>query len=327
MLPNFEKATVLVIGGLGFIGSNLVRKLVDLGAQVSVIDAMLPNCGGRLFNVAGYENQIEIHLVDLARPEGLESILTGKSHIFNVAGRVSHVDSMTHPIADLDANVLAQINLLEACRRHAPNATVVYASTRQIYGKPVQLPVNEDHPLRPVDVNGVNKMAGEAYHTLYHDVYGLRSVALRMTNTFGPRMRVKDARQTFLGVWLRAIVENRPFEVWGGKQLRDFSYIDDAVSACLAAAGCPQAWGRAFNLGGSPPISLIELADRLVEIAGDGRYDLREFPPERKIIDIGDYYADDSRFRELTGWRAEVSLDDGLRRTVDYYRKNLRAYV
>jgi UDP-glucose 4-epimerase len=234
---------------------------------------------------------------------------------------------MREPVADLEINCVAQLHLLEACRAHAPDIKIVFASTRQIYGKPDYLPVDEKHILRPADVNGINKMAGEQYHILYNNVYGLKATALRLTNTFGPRMRVKDARQTFLGVWIKAMVTGEPFEVWGGEQLRDFSYVDDCVEALLCAAETPAVDGRIFNLAGDRVISLKDLAELVVKVNRGGRYEIKEFPPERKKIDIGDYYADDSAFRAATGWRAETPLQDGLRRTLAFYRENIARYL
>lgn len=311
-LSLFESSPVLVTGGLGFIGSNVACRLADLGAKVLIVDALTPNCGGNIANIAGYEHLVKISNADLCKREGLDELVTGQRFIFNFAGRVSHLDSMTDPVRDMEANVLAPINLLEACRFHAPEAAIVYASTRQIYGRPQALPVDEDHPLHPVDVNGVNKMAGEAFHTLYNRVYGLRTVSLRMTNTFGPKMRIKDARQTFLGVWLRRALQDAPVEVWGGDQLRDLSYIDDAVDACLRAALAPGAEGNVYNIGGCPPISLLALAELLVGIAAAGRVERKPFPEDRKVIDIGDYYADDSKFRALTDWAPKISLEGAL---------------
>jgi UDP-glucose 4-epimerase len=217
--------------------------------------------------------------------------------------------------------------LLEACRAICPGATIVFASTRQIYGRPLYLPVDEKHPLHPVDVNGINKMAGEAYHTLYHEVYGLKATSLRLTNTYGPRMRIKDARQTFVGVWLRAVLEGKPFEVWGGAQKRDFTYVEDAVEAFLLAAVTPETKGKVFNLGGEAPVSLSELAALLVAANGGGHYVNHEFPAERRRIDIGDYFADDRLFRGVTGWQPRVALADGLARSLTYFRDHLVHYV
>jgi len=324
---SYSGLPVLVTGGLGFIGSNLVRRLVDLGARVRVVDAMIPDHGGNRANLGGFEERVQLTLADLRDPEAMRKVVTGQQIIFNVAGQVSHIDSMKDPATDLQINTLAQVVLLEACRECAPRATIVYASTRQIYGRPDYLPVDEGHPIRPVDANGINKSAGEAYHTLYHQVYGMRTVSLRLTNTYGPRMLIKNARQTFLGIWLRRVVENGVFEVWGGQQKRDLAFVDDVVTAFLAAATAEKAWGQVYNLGGCAPVSLEELARMLVDVAGSGRFELIDFPAERKKIDIGDYFADDRRFRDLTGWTPSMDLREGLARSVEYYRANLASYL
>jgi UDP-glucose 4-epimerase len=234
---------------------------------------------------------------------------------------------MNDPETDLAINCRAQLTLLEACRQVTPDVRVVYASTRQIYGRPRYLPVDEKHPLHPVDVNGVNKMAGEAYHILFHDVYGIHAVALRLTNTYGPRMRIKDARQTFIGVWLRAVLEGRPVEVWDGAQQRDLTYVDDAAHAFLLAGAVTEAKGGVFNIGGERT-TLEALAQTLIAAhGGSGRYETRAFPAERKRIDIGNYYADDARFRALAGWQPETPLADGLKRSLAYFRAHLAQYV
>jgi UDP-glucose 4-epimerase len=318
---------VLVTGGLGFIGSNLARRLVALGGDVLVVDSMQQNTGANRANLKDIEDKLQIRIVDLSSCEEIAELLPGHDVIFNLAGRVSHIDSMTHPVSDLEANVHAQIVLLEACRRHVPEARIVFASTRQVYGRPSGCPVDESHPLHPVDVNGVHKIAAESYHTLYHEVYGLKTVSLRLTNTFGPRMRIRDARQTFLGIWIRRVIENGAFEVWGGEQKRDLTYVEDAVDAFLAAAALPATQGRIFNLGGCPPATLAEIAESLVAIAGSGSFQIKQYPPDLLRIDIGDYFADDRLFRKLTGWAPRVALDEGLARTVSYYRNRLSDYV
>jgi nucleoside-diphosphate-sugar epimerase len=323
---DFKDAKVLVTGGLGFIGSSLAHRLVGLGADVTLVDCMLPRQGGNLVNIRGVEDRVRINYSDIGNVFSLRQLVPGMDFIFNLAGQTSHLDSMHDPVTDLNLNCVAHLALLETCRAQNLGCKLVFASTRQIYGKPDYLPVDEDHPIRPVDVNGINKVAGEAYHLLYHRVYGLRSTALRLTNTYGPRMRIRDARQTFLGVWIKAILQGEPFEVWGGEQLRDFSYVDDVVDAMLLAATTPEVDGLAFNLSGEPVVSLKELADLLVQIAG-ARYQVREFPAERLRIDIGDYHADDRRFRAATGWAPKTPLAEGLERTLSYYRGNLEPYL
>jgi UDP-glucose 4-epimerase len=257
----------------------------------------------------------------------LTALVPGCDYLFNLAGQTSHLDSMIDPLTDLEINCRAQLTLLEACRAVTPGVIVVFASTRQVYGRPDYLPVDEKHALRPVDVNGINKLAGEYYHTLFHNVYGIQTTVLRLTNTFGPRMRIKDARQTFVGIWLRRLLEGQPFEVWGGEQRRDFTYVDDAVEAFLLAAAIPETRGRVFNIGSDEVLTLRELAELLVSVNRGGEFAMHNFPPERKRIDIGDYFADDKLFRDVTGWRPIISMSEGLARSVDYFRMHLAHYV
>jgi UDP-glucose 4-epimerase len=317
---------VLITGGLGFIGTNLARRLVDLGACVTLVDSLIPEYGGNLFNIADIKDSICVNIADVRDEHSMRYLVQGQDCLFNLAGQTSHMDSMQEPYTDLEINARAQLSILEACRKYNPQIKIVFASTRQIYGQPDHLPVDERHLLRPTDVNGINKMAGEWYHILYNNVYDIRACALRLTNTYGPRMRVKDARQTFLGIWIRLVVEGKPFEVWGGEQVRDFTYVDDAVEAFLLAATRDEANGQVFNLGGCEVISLRELADLLVQANGGGSYEIRTFPPDRKRIDIGDYYADDRRIRSELGWVSRVNLQEGLAHTLAYYREHLEHY-
>jgi len=323
----FKGKRVLITGGLGFIGSNLARTLVTLGAKVTILDSLIPEYGGNRRNLRGLERKVDINLADVRDRHSLPEFLRGQHYLFNLAGQTSHMDSMTDPETDLEINCRAQLSLLEACRRHNPGIRVVFASTRQIYGRPDYLPVDEKHPLRPVDVNGINKLAGEEYHLLYSAVHGIRSTVLRLTNTIGPRMRVKDARQTFVGVWVRQILEGKPVEVWGGDQLRDFTYVDDAVEAFLLAATHPKAVGGVFNLGGVGRISLRNLAKTLVAVAGQGSYTIKAFPADRKKIDIGDYYSDGRLIAKKLGWKPQTTIKQALALTVGYYRKELPHYI
>ncbi len=318
---------VLITGGLGFIGSNLARALVTLGAKVTIVDSLIPEYGGNRRNLAGIAGRVRVHIADVRDWPRLPRLVRGQDFLFNLAGQTSHMDSMTDPQTDLDINGRAQLAILEACRLHNPGIRIVFASTRQIYGRPDYLPVDEKHPLRPVDVNGINKIAGESYHLLYSRVYGLRATALRLTNTLGPGMRVKDARQTFVGVWIRRLIEGEPFEVWGGEQLRDFTYVGDAVEAFLLAASRPEAVGEVFNLGGPPPVTLQRLAETLIELNRGGCFVVRAFPADRKKIDIGDFYADDRRIARKLGWRPRTDLRRTLAQTLAYYRKELKHYV
>ena len=324
----FRGKHVLITGGLGFIGSNLAHRLVALGAEVLILDSLIPEYGGNVFNIHGLEDRLRVNIADMRDEHGLRYLVQGQDVIFNLAGQVSHTDSMIDPYTDLEINARSQLSLLEACRHGNPTAKVVFASTRQIYGRPEYLPVDERHPLQPADVNGINKLAGEWYHIVYHQVYGLRTVSLRLTNTYGPRMRIRDARQTFIGWWFRQLLEGQTLSIFGdGLQVRDFNYIDDVIEALLMVAFHEAADGQIYNLGSDDPINLLNLARLMIEVNGGGQFDLRPFPDERKRIDIGDYYGDYRRIRSKLGWRPLVGLRDGLTRTVDYFRANLDHYV
>jgi UDP-glucose 4-epimerase len=323
----FTGKRVLITGGLGFIGSNLAHRLLDLGASVTTVDSLVPEYGGNLFNIADIERRLRVNISDVRDEHSMRYLIQGQDYLFNLAGQTSHMDSMQDPYTDLEINCRSQLSILEACRHYNKDIKIVFASTRQIYGKPDYVPVDEKHLLRPVDVNGINKMAGEWYHILYNNVYGIRACALRLTNTIGPRMRIKDARQTFLGIWIKLLLEGKVFEVWGGEQLRDFTYVDDAVAAFLLAAASENANGQVFNLGCERVINLKDLADLLIEVNGGGRYELHPFPSDRKRIDIGDYFADFSRIRSVLKWEPRVPLRDALARTVTFYRDNLRQYI
>jgi UDP-glucose 4-epimerase len=324
---NFRDQPVLITGGLGFIGSNLARRLASLGARVTVIDSLIPEYGGKLFNLAGIEDRIKVNIADMRDEYSMDYLVREQAFIFNLAGQVSHLDSMHNPYTDLDINCRSQLSMLEACRKYNPSVRLVYSGTRQVYGRPRYLPVDEEHPIDPVDVNGVNKVAGEWYHIVYHRAYGLRTTSLRLTNTYGPRMRVVDARQTFLGIWLRRLIDGDEILVYGdGSQQRDFNYVDDAVEALLAVAGADTTIGEIYNLGGGEVVALRVLAELMLELNGGGRYRLVPFPDEQKAIDIGDYYGSYAKLERALGWRPVVALRDGLARTLEYYREHHAQY-
>ncbi len=326
-LTFFSGKHILITGGLGFIGSNLAHRLLDLGAEVLILDSLIPEYGGNFYNIHGIEDRLRINIADMRDEHGLRYLVQGQDLIFNLAGQVSHTDSMADPYTDLEINARSQLSLLEACRHGNPTTKIVFASTRQIYGRPNYLPVDERHPLQPTDVNGINKLAGEWYHIVYHNVYGLRTVSLRLTNTFGPRMRIRDARQTFIGWWIRQLLEGQTLNIFGdGLQVRDFNYVDDVVEALLMVAAHNVADGQIYNLGGDEPINLINLARLMIEVNGGGDFVLKPFPDDRKRIDIGDFYGDYRKIRSKLGWRPVVGLREGLTRTMDYFRANIEQY-
>lgn len=318
---------VLVTGGAGFIGSNLSRKLVDLGANVTVVDSLIPDYGGNIFNLQGYEKKLSLNIADIRDPYSMNYLVQGKNFLFNLAGQISHTDSMKNPYIDLEINVTSQLSILEACRIYNPDIRIIFASTRQIYGIPQYLPVNEQHPIRPVDVNGINKHTAEQYFLLYNRIYNIAVTVLRLTNVFGPRMRIKDARQTFIGWWIRQIIEGQKMNIFGdGLQLRDFNFIDDVVDALLTVGTNHNAFGNTYNLG-SNPISLKDLAELMIKINGFGNYELKPFPPERKVIDIGSFHADYSKIKSELFWEPKTDLKTGLEETISYYRKYLEYYL
>ena len=326
-MKNYSGKEILITGGLGFIGSNLARRLVSQGANLTLVDSLIPQYGGNTFNIDDIKNKVAVNVCDVRDTFAMEHLIQGKEYLFNLAGQTSHLDSMADPHTDLDINAAAQLSILEVCRKENPDIKIVFASTRQLYGRPDYLPVDEKHPIRPVDVNGINKLAGEWYHLLYNNVYGIRACALRLTNTYGPGMRVKDARQTFLGIWIRLLLEGKPIKVFGdGKQLRDFNFVDDCVEALLLAGENNNANGKVYNLGSSEIIGLSDLAEIMVNLGVSGNYELAPFPADRKAIDIGDYYSDYSLITKELGWVPKIDLKEGLKRTLNYYRAHFSHY-
>jgi len=327
-LAYYEGRRVMITGGLGFIGSNLARRLVDLGADVLLVDSLIPEYGGNLFNIHGIEDRVRVNVADVRQESTMQYLVQNCEVIFNLAGQVSHIDSMREPFTDLDINCRAQLSMLEACRRRNPEAKVVFAGTRQVYGRPDRLPVDESHLVRPADINGINKAAGEYYHLLYNNVFGVRACSLRLTNVYGPRQLIKHDRQGFIGWFIRLAIEDGEIEIYGdGSQLRDFVYVDDAADAFLRAGASDACNGDVFNVGGSEPINHRDLVHLLLEVAGTGRIRFVEWPADKKRIDIGSFYSDSSRLKRTVGWEPAIGLREGLARTVAYYRAHFTEYV
>jgi UDP-glucose 4-epimerase len=319
---------VMITGGLGFIGSNLARLLVDLDAHVLLVDSLIPHYGGNLFNIDGITARVYVNVADIREQSTMNYLVRDRDVIFNLAGQVSHIDSMTDPYADLEINCRSQLTILEACRYNNPGVKIVFAGTRQVYGRPDSLPVTELHLVRPTDVNGINKAAGEYYHLVYNNVFQVRACSLRLTNVYGPRQLIRHDRQGFIGWFIRQAIEDATIQIYGdGSQLRDFVYVDDAADAFLRAGADDACNGEVFNIAGDQPMSHRDLTTLLVNVAGSGRVQYVEWPAEKKAIDIGDFHADSSKFRRFTGWEPAVSLADGLARTVAYYREHFDRYV
>ena len=319
---------VLITGGLGFVGSNLAHQLVALGARVLIVDSLIPDYGGNLFNIHGIEDRVRVNIADIRQQSTMNYLVRGHDVIFNLAGQVSHIDSMQDPYTDLEINCRSQLTVLEACRHNNPGVKVVFASTRQVYGRPASLPVDESHLVRPTDVNGINKAAGEYYHLVYNNVFGIRACSLRLTNVYGPRQLLKHNRQGFVGWFIRLALENREIQIFGdGSQLRDFVYVDDAVDAFLRAGADDASNGQVFNVGGMEPITHNDLVELMIRTAGSGRFRSVAWPPDKKAIDIGDFYTDSARIRRTLGWQPETPLAEGLRRTFEFYRAHFGQYV
>lgn len=328
LADTFAGRRVLITGGLGFIGSNLAYRLVDLGARVLIVDSLIPDYGGNLFNVQAIRDEVRINIADVRDIHTMRYLVQGQDFLFNLAGQVSHIDSMTDPFTDLEINVRAQLSIVESCRYHNPRIRIVHAATRQQYGRPLYLPVDEAHLVQPTDVNGINKAAGEMYFMVYTQVYGLQATSLRLTNTYGPRQLIAHNRQGFIGWFIQKALLGEEIQLFGtGEQLRDMCYVDDTVEALLLAAANDSAIGKVYNVGGLRPVSLKEIVETLVEVAGRGSYKLVPFPPERKNIDIGDFYTDYSKIKQELGWGPRVDLREGLERTLAYYEKYQEHYL
>jgi UDP-glucose 4-epimerase len=327
-LEFYRDRRVLITGGLGFIGSNLARQLVAAGADIILVDGMNPEYGANRFNIDGIEDYVRVNVADVRDTTAMDALVQDREVIFNLAGQVSHIDSMRDPYTDLEINCRAQLSMLEACRRYNPAVRVVFAGTRQVYGRPDRLPVDEQHLVRPADINGVNKAAGEYYHLLYNNVFGVRACSLRLTNVYGPRQLIKHNRQGFIGWFIRLAIEDREIQVFGdGSQLRDFVYVDDAADAFLRAGATAACDGEVFNVGGDEAVSHRDLVSLLLRTAGTGSVRYVEWPADKKRIDIGSFYSDSTRFRDTVGWRPRVGLREGLARTLAFYREHIKHYI
>lgn len=324
---SFTGTRCLITGGLGFIGSNLAHRLVALGARVLLVDSLIPAYGGNLFNIADIQDRVHVNVSDVRDPSAMEYLVRGQDYIFSLAGQIGHLESMEDPQTDLRINTEGPLAVLEACRRSSPAAKVLYASTRTVYGRALYLPIDEAHPLAPIDCNAVSNLAAEYYHRLYTTVHGIRTVCLRLTNTYGPRQMMKDEEGRYAMIWtlIRRVIDGQPIQVMGGHQMRDFTYVDDCVDALLRSAASPRADGDVYNLGGEVK-TLMELADLLIDVAGGGRKEVVALPPERRAIDPGRVQLSYEKIQRDLGWTPRTPLREGLARTIAYYRQHRDRY-
>jgi len=323
----YQGKNVLITGGLGFIGSTLAHRLVEYQARVLIVDSLIPEYGGNMFNIKEIEDKVKVNIADVRDNYGMIYLVKGQDLIFNLAGTLSHIDSMKDPFTDLQINCVSQLSILEACRKNNLNVKILFAGTRGQYGKALYLPVDEKHPMHPIDVNGINNIAGEWYHILYYNAYGIKTTSLRLTNTYGPRHQMKHSKQGFLNWFIRLALDNEDIPIYEpGSQKRDFNYVDDVVEAMLLAMASDKANGEVFNLGSGEPVSVKTIAEKVIKIAGKGRIKFIPYPEEKKKIEIGDYYASFDKINQTIGWKPKISIEEGLRRTIDYYKKYKRHY-
>jgi UDP-glucose 4-epimerase len=323
----FQRKRVLVTGGLGFIGSNLSIRLVELGAKVTIVDNMMPRLGGNLFNVKETMDHIQINFSDVRDEHSMDYLVKDQDFIFHLAGQVNHVDSIRNPIQDLDINCRGTLVLLESCRKYNRGVKIIFSGTRGEYGASVKLPVGEDHPTNPKGIYAVTNLSAEKMVLVYDDVHKISGSCLRITNTYGPRHQMAHDEYGVLNWFIRKAIDGESIPVFGdGHILRDFLYVDDLVDCFFQVAACPAAFGEVFNVGSGVPINFVDLAKKIVEVAGSGKVAFTEFTKERKEVEPGDYYTDISKIKKIVGWSPKTSLKDGLRKTVDFYRKHKKEY-
>ncbi|MBN1310551.1 MAG: NAD-dependent epimerase/dehydratase family protein [Anaerolineae bacterium] len=318
----FKGARVLITGGMGFVGSNLAIALVEAGATVMIVDAMLPGYGANLFNIDPIRDRVLVNYSDVRDIHVMNYLVRDQDFVFHLAGQVDHILSLTDPFPDIDINIKGTAVMMEACKHHNPSARVVYTGTRGQYGPATSLPVSETAPTHPKGIYEISRLAAEKIVQVYNDIHGIRSTMLRLTNIYGPRAQMHHSRYGVVNWFVRLAIDGESIKVFGdGQILRDPLYIDDCVKAILMCAGTEAAYGEVFNVGVDMPTNFVQLAETLIEVAGTGSWEFAPFSAERRAQEPGDFYSDTSKIRRLIGWEATTSLRNGLRCTVDYYRK------
>ncbi len=322
----FKAKKALIAGGLGFVGSNLAHKLADLGAEVLIVDSLISGYGGNLFNVDGIKDQVKINFCNICDSHNLAQLLSGQDYIFNLMGTHNKYDGVDNPFYDLELNCRAHLSVLETASKVNPDAKIVFCSNRNQYGKPIQLPVSEEHPQKPIEINGIHQLTIENYYNFYHRVHGLKTTGLRLTSTYGPRHFMRHHKLGVVNWFIKLILDNREVYIFGdGKQIRDINHVDDVTEAMLLVAAHKEAAGKVYNLGGAP-VSMENLIKKLIELTGNGGYKIMPYPEQFKILELGDYKADYSKINKELGWSPQISLDEGLRNTIRFYERFKRYY-
>lgn len=326
-MNSFKNKKVMVTGGLGFAGSNLAIRLVELGADVLVVDNMLPRQGGNLFNIEPVKDRIKVNISDIRNETSMNHLIRGMEYVFHMAGQVNHVESVKNPLKDLSINVEGTLVIMEALRMHNPEARVIFTGTRGEYGSSLKLPVAENHAINPIGIYAITNFAAERIVLTYHNLHHIRSVCLRITNTYGPRHQMVHDEYGVFNWFIKKAMDNEVIPLFGdGRILRDYLYIDDLTESLIKVALNDSAYGEVYNIGSGIPLSFVNLAKKIIEIAGSGKVEYTDFTTERKALEPGDYYADITKIRDMTGWQPEVSLEEGIKRTIDYYKRYKKYY-
>jgi UDP-glucose 4-epimerase len=327
MQNTFKGKKILITGGLGFIGSNLTIRLAELGADVLVVDNMLPRQGGNMFNIEPVKDKIKINISDIRNPVSMNHLVKGQDYIFHLAGQVNHVDSVKNPLQDLSINVEGTLVIMESLRQNNPEAKVIFTGTRGEYGASLNLPVAESHSINPIGIYAITNFAAERIVLTYHNLHKIKSVCLRITNTYGPRHQMMHDEYGVFNWFIRKAMDDETIPIFGsGKILRDYLFIDDLIDSLLLIAQCEKSYGEVFNIGSGVPLNFYDLAKIVIKTAGSGKSDFTEFTKERKALEPGDYYADISKITKLIDWKPKVSLEDGIKKTLAYYKKNKKYY-
>ena len=326
-IRSFDGARALITGGMGFIGSNLAIALVRAGAEVTIVDSMLPGYGGNMFNIAPVQDQLTINFSDVRDVNVMNYLVRGQDFVFHLAGQVDHILSLSNPFPDIDINIKGTAVAMEACRKHCPEARVIYTGTRGQYGTAVSLPVDEDAPTNPKGIYEISRLTAEKIVKVYHDIHEVQSTMLRLTNIYGPRAQMRHSRYGVVNWFVRLALDGEQIKVFGDGQIkRDFLYVDDCTDAILKAASTDAACGEILNVGIDAPTNFVELAEETIRACGSGSWEFASFSPERKAQEPGDFYSDITRIREIVGWQPTTTLAEGLKKTADYYKAHHAQY-
>lgn len=320
LYSNFKGKSVLVTGGMGFIGSNLAISLVEAGARVTILDSMIPDYGGNEYNLKPIKDEVRVNFCDIRDENAVNYLVRGQDYVFHLAGQVCHLMSLTNPFPDISINITGTAIVMEALRKYNPEAIVVYTGTRGQYGSAVSFPVNEEAPTNPKGIYEISNLTAEKIIKVYNDVHKIRSVLLRLSNIYGPRSQMKHSRFGVANWFVRLAMDNDEIQLFGdGSILRDFCYVDDTVEAILRSAVTQSAYGEIFNVGSDIPVSFKELVETIIDVAKRGSWKFAEFSPERKAQEPGDFYSDITKIEKLVGWRPTTTLSEGVKKTIDYY--------